>query len=239
MQNLDYMALEAKSDEGLFDRLIKEQEIFILKCAGKTAHRYITKNDDEWSVSLLAFTQAIKSYNAERGGFLNFAELIIRRRLFDYYRSQNKYKGEVPVNPSVFCGDLDEEADDMYLQINIISQIKQTESNNLKLEIKELSLILHNYGFCFFDLAEVSPKAEKTKKACAKAIAYLLENPLLLNELKISKKLPLKVIERDTKVPRKILERCRRYIIAVTEILSGEYPCLAEYMRFIGKEPSR
>ena len=30
------MALEAKSDEGLFDRLIKEQEIFILKCAGKT-----------------------------------------------------------------------------------------------------------------------------------------------------------------------------------------------------------
>ena len=34
---------------------------------------------------------------------------------------------------------------------------------------------------------------------------------------------------------RKILDRHRRYIIAAAEILSGEYPVLAEYLGYIRK----
>jgi RNA polymerase sigma factor len=44
------------------------------------------------------------------------------------------------------------------------------------------------------------------------------------------------MIEKNTHVPRKILERHRKYIIAAIEILSGEYPYLADYLRYIREE---
>jgi RNA polymerase sigma factor len=60
-----------------------------------------------------------------------------------------------------------------------------------------------------------------------------LKNPVLLSELMNSKQLPLKIIENNLKIPRKILERHRKYIIAAIEILYGEYPYLAEYLHYI------
>ena len=45
----------------------------------------------------------------------------------------------------------------------------------------------------------------------------------------------IKKIIENTLLPRKILERHRNYIIAAVEILSGEYPLLAEYLSFIRK----
>jgi RNA polymerase sigma factor len=54
--------------------------------------------------------------------------------------------------------------------------------------------------------------------------------------MKVKKMLPVNVVEKNAKVPRKILERHRKYIIAAVEILSGDFPYLAEYIRFIREE---
>jgi RNA polymerase sigma factor len=86
------------------------------------------------------------------------------------------------------------------------------------------------------DLTACSPHAQKTKSVCARAVNYVLDNQLLLNELRSKRKLPIITIEKNAKVPRKILERHRKYIIAAVEILSGEYPILAEYLRYIREE---
>ncbi len=48
--------------------------------------------------------------------------------------------------------------------------------------------------------------------------------------------MPVTLIEKNSKVPRKILERHRKYIIAAAEIMTGDYPCLAGYMRYIREE---
>jgi RNA polymerase sigma factor len=86
------------------------------------------------------------------------------------------------------------------------------------------------------ELAESSPKASKTKAACAEAVRYLVQNPLLLNELRKSKSLPLKIIEKNCGLPRKVVERHRKYIIAGAEIMDGDYPVLSEYLRFMREE---
>ena len=95
--------------------------------------------------------------------------------------------------------------------------------------------ILRPYGFSFFDLAESSPKAGKTKDACCKAVLALLKNEELLDKMRKNKALPMKELELASGVARKILDRHRRYIIAAAEILSGEYPVLAEYLGYIRK----
>ena len=42
---------------------------------------------------------------------------------------------------------------------------------------------------------------------------------------------PIKNIAENTKVPRKILERHRKYIIAAVEIICNDFPLLQEYIK--------
>ncbi|MBP1753635.1 MAG: polymerase, sigma 28 subunit, FliA/WhiG subfamily [Firmicutes bacterium] len=236
MRELDALALDAKRDPSVLEVLVKQQEYYILKCASKTCHRYITKSDDEWSIALMAFTQAIQSYDLDKGSFLSFVDLVIKRRLIDYIKSQIKYNNEVSVDPITFDTEPEEDADDAPLRIAVAEKVSKQDSNDLKYEIEAANMMFKEYGFSFFELSECSPRAAKTRRACACAVNYMLQNPLLLSDLRTSKQLPLKIIEKNTKLPRKILERHRKYIIAAIEILSGEYPLLADYLQFIREE---
>jgi len=236
LRELDSLVLEAKGDSLILENLIKQHEFYILKCASKACHRYVTKSDDEWSVSLIAFTLAVNTYAFDKGSFLPFAELVIRRRLIDYAKSQGKYNSEISVDPIVFDVEPEEEVVDVSIRMAVAEQVSKQDRGDLKLEIEDANLRFSEYGFSFFELSECSPHAAKTKKACATAVNYMLQNPVLISDLRDSKQLPLKIIEKNTYIPRKILERHRKYIIAAIEILSGGYPYLAEYMRYIREE---
>ena len=216
----DRLALAAKTDEQALNNLIETQKSWILKVCSDVTHRYITDSDDEWSTALLAFHEAVQSYDESKGTFLAFASVVIRRRLLDDIRSQWRHKGEIHVLP----GELKEEPD---RSIDTAQAARE--------EIAAAQAILKPYGFSFFDLAESSPKAEKTKAACCSAVIALLNDGELLDKMRKNKALPMKELEKASGVARKILDRHRRYIIAAAEILSGEYPVLAEYLGYIRK----
>lgn len=235
MSEIDIMAVNAKNDENLMNELIAQYENFILKCASAAARKYISKSDDEWSVALAAFTEAVKKYSSEKGSFLNFSALVIRRRIIDHIRSKSRYASEILVKPSLFDSEIEEE-EDYLIQSEIAKNVSKEEDNSLKMEIYLINEVFSDYGFSFMDLADCSPKAEKTKKSCARVVAYMIKNPILISEMKIKKQLPLNLIEKNTKVPRKLLERHRKYIVAAVEIMSGDYPHLTGYMRYIREE---
>ena len=235
MSDLDLLAIDAKNNEDSMNKLITQYENFILRCASSAARSYISKSDDEWSIALSAFTEAIKNYSAAKGSFLNFAELVIRRRIIDFIRSKSRYALEVSVNPSLFNTDIQNE-DEYFMQSEIAQKVSIVEDNSIKMEITLVNEVFSEYGFSFMDLTECSPKSEKTKRSCAKVVAYLIRNPILTSEIKIKKQLPLNIIEKNTRIPRKLLERHRKYIIAAVEIMSGDFPNLAGYMGYIRQE---
>lgn len=236
MREIDVMAQKAKTDRETMNALILQNEHFILKCASAAVRSYVSRSDDEWSVALGAFTEAIESYSIDKGSFLNFSELVIRRRIIDFIRSQSRHSVEIPINPSLFDVDSCEEEDGASIKSEIGEKTAEHADNSLKLEIELANEVLSSYGFTFFDLAECSPKAKKTKKSCAMGVAYIINNPILVSNMKVKKLLPIGLIEKNTKIPRKILERHRKYIIAAVEIMTGDYPHLAEYMPFIKEE---
>ena len=190
-------------------------------------------------MALIAFNEAIDYYELDQGEFFSFASLVIRRRLYDYFRSASRFSSEISMAPSAFSGDLEEDSPDMPLQIEIRKReteiSEQNDSTPIKDEIEAVQKLLSRYGFSFFDLTDCSPKAGKTKTACAQAVAYLLQNEDLIRKMQETCMLPIKEILEHTKISRKILERHRKYIIAATEILNGDYPLLAEYMSYIRK----
>jgi len=236
--------LAAKGDETLRNNFIEANKHYILANACKAAGHYVSESDDEYSIALIAFNEAIDAYELEKGAFYPFASVVIRRRMVDYIRSMSRYADELSMEPAVLAGEVDEDVPGMQLQMEVRrreaelseqSAYGRPESSPVKDEIEAVQALLGHYGFSFFDLTECSPKAGKTKSACAEAVAYLLNHPALLRKMRQSCTLPAKEILEGTRVPRKVLERHRRYIIAAAEILNGEYPLLAEYMSYIRK----
>lgn len=237
MRTIDNNAIRAKSDSVYMERFLTEYEHFILHAAQKTMGKYITKSDDQWSISLSAFHEAINSYSIDKGAFLPFAETVIRRRLYDYIKKESRHFCEFPIDSYSNDGNYGAENEETAgIKIEVAAKLSTIQSNDARLEIEAITERLGQYGFSFFDLVSVSPKAEKTKRACAAAIVYLTENPVLFFDMRKMKKLPLAILEKKLSIPRKILERHRKYIIAGAEIIAGDYPTLSEYLKFVRGE---
>ena len=236
MRKIDESALLAKQDRQYLEEFIEEYEGFILRAAHRGAGKYLTKRDDQWSVALSAFHEAVRSYDFEKGAFLPFAETVIRRRLYDYARKESRHDCEVLIDS--YALENEEDRKDASVKLEVMSKTAVIQEPNAGLEIQAISEILKGYGITFKELAGASPKAGKTKSVCGSAVMYLVRNPILLNEMRRTKTLPLKMIEKNKDLPRKVLERHRKYIIAGAEIISGDYPLLSEYLRFMRKEDS-
>jgi len=161
----------------------------------------------------------------------------MRSRLTDYFRRQAKFSAELSISPEVFSGEAEEDSPDFGLQAAVVRRTASTPDNSaIKDEIEAANKLFCEYGFSFYDLAACSPKSEKTRKMCARAVAFLMDRPLLITEMRRTKQLPLKALEQPG-IPRKTLERHRKYMIAAAEILlHDDFPCLKEYMHSIREE---
>ncbi len=240
LEDLGEKVLAAKTDEREFDALVKSHRQWILRMAAEAAHHYVTDSDDEWSVALMAFHEAVQSYDAGKGSFRALAGVVIRRRVTDYLRSEGRHSAEIAVMPGAFDGELDaEEAGGVSLSVqqkvaqDSLADSAEDRAGRARAEIAEMQEILGAYGFSFFDLADCSPKAEKTKKSCGQAVRTLLARAALLALMRLKRLLPIRELSEASGVIRKILERHRKYIIAAAEILDGDFPILASYMGFI------
>jgi RNA polymerase sigma factor len=234
-------ALAVRDDDPGLNAFIKNNSKFIKHCAFKAVHRFVSDSDDEYAVALSAFCEAVRSFDETKGAFSSFAQMVIKRRLLDYLDKEYRRRPEISVDPYIMEGEIDEDEENpiAYELKETTAKISAAETSQLqsgvtvKDEIDALSQVLDTYGFKFADLVECSPQAQKTRASCAQVISTLIGSEDLMKSFRKSGNLPMKELVSATGISRKILDRHRRYIIAAVEILSGDYPLLAEYMQFI------
>ena len=99
--NRDAQAVQARMSEAALDRFINENRRFILRCASKVCKRFITESDEEYEVALVAFCEAVRTYQAEAGSFSSFSMLVIRRRLMDYFDQQTRRRSEISIGSAM------------------------------------------------------------------------------------------------------------------------------------------
>ena len=180
----------------------------------------------------------VRDFDGGKGSFHGLAAIVIKRRILDFIRSQSRYD-ELAVTPDAFDGSLDDDtAGGMELAVQQrmgeeAADAADDTAERARAEIAEMQEILHGYGFSFFDLAEASPKADKTKRSCGVAIRTLIASVVLLAKMRLAHLLPIKELSAESGVVRKILERHRKYIIAGAEILDGDFPILAGYLAYV------
>ena len=177
--SINEQALRAAVDEQALEQLIREEEQTILREAGAVSGRYVTKSDDEWSVALYAFSRAVSLYDAEKGDFLPFARRIIRQDLIDDYRARRHQINEIPASPEVLSGNAGSEEDEQGIFAAVARKSQEAFDRSLKDEILAVNEQLRTYGFRFYDLAECSPKQERSRADCAAAIRFMLAQPAL------------------------------------------------------------
>lgn len=212
---------------------IEEYKPFIAAAVEKVTGRYVSYGqDEELSIALMAFDEAIINYDQQKGNFLSFAQNIIRKRLIDYYRKEKKHQVVTYMN-EYYTEDVDseevfdyviaaEEAQNKYYQEEI-NQLRRQELVQLK---EELSI----WGLRLDDVAKSSPKHAGTKSSYLDIVKYIIDRPELVKKIKNKQYLPIAEIEEGTKLPRKTIERSRNYVVAAMIILTGDYYCIREFI---------
>ena len=98
----------AKTDSEAADALIRQYMGFIRAEAAKFLHRApVEGQDEEFSIVLLAFYEAILGYEKHRGAFLAYASRGIRSRLIDHYRREKKHAKVVSLHEPIQDGEED------------------------------------------------------------------------------------------------------------------------------------
>ncbi len=224
------LALRAQTDERAREELIKQQEKNILRVASRAKHRFVTKNDDEWAVALCAFSRAIDTYRTGRGAFLPYAETLIRHSLIDAHRQEAKHAQEISVSPDLFDGNVEEGESNPVLGATLQASARAADTT-LRDEILAANEALEKYGFRFFDLTDCSPSRDSSRNACLRAAEAVVASEECYMMFIRSRQLPVKYLVSEYGIPRKLIERYRKYIIAVAVIRAGDYPALQEYIQ--------
>ena len=209
---LEDRVIEAKQDKEQRNQLISQFKPFIASVIQKRLGRYLEYGrDDELSVGLVAFNEAITTFDKKKGKFLSFARIVITNRLIDYFRKQSRNK-TVPL--SYDYGDEDP-LDDLVDRKSFETYAYKVADDDRKLEVIDYSQALKDWGISFSQVVKVSPKHESLRNEYKRIAKIITEDPDLLAELERKRRLPIKEIEKMVPVHRKKIERGRIYIIAL------------------------
>jgi RNA polymerase sigma factor len=221
----------AKTDEKAMNDFIKEYQPFIASCVYKQTGKFLTYGrDDELSVGMIAFLEAINSYDPNKGPFLTFARGVIQRRLIDYYRREKRYQDTVILDDDS-QGDQNFSHTTMFLDRQAIEEHQEHSISEYRaMEIADFQSELDGFDISFSDLANVAPKHAETRGRYLSVVRYILKHEKLVREILNKKRLPISQIEKNIDVPRKTIENGRKYIIAMVLLLNGDYPYVQSYL---------
>jgi len=222
------LSLARQGDDLAREELIRRFTPFVLKIASRLSGRFIRLGeDDEASIGLMAFNEAIDNFEPEKGlSFVTLAETIIRRRLIDYFRREGRHRQNVPLSVLDVAPGQGREV----MTAGIEDYTLVTELEDRKQEVLRYRQDLARYGITLDDLVRGCPRhrdARERALACARVIA---DNPVFRCHLQERRELPLKDLVKELDTSRKTLERHRKYIIAAALIMMGPYEYLQEYL---------
>ena len=223
----------AKEDMEAADRLIGAYMPFIKAETAKFLKRPpMEGHDDELSIAMIAFHEAVRGYSRSRGAFLKYAAMIMKSRLIDYRRKEQRHGNVISLDAP--AGE-----DDAPLSDTIADETDHNEAyvvrEATRAEIEELTRQMREFGVSLSDVADNCPKQQRTLEACRKALWHAKEHPELLDELLKTRRLPIARLSEGSGTERKTLERHRKYMVALLLIYTNGYEIIRGHLTQVMK----
>jgi RNA polymerase sigma factor len=225
---LDQHILDAIGSDDLLNKLIEDNKPYIQSRVSRYApYSNHDALEDLFSIGLMAFYEAVKTYNPSKGHFYPFADIVIRRRVIDSFRKNSKEDAELSI-----LDDDDEEIGESkpVLAASMDLYHKEAEQNALVMEIEQFKSELAEMGITMDMLVKHSPKHASLKAQYKSIIKKIKDDDEVRNAILVKKYFPVKKISQITNIPPKKLERSRIYILSAMIIVYGDYTLLMEYL---------
>lgn len=227
---LETMVKQAQQgDEEALNDLLASHMPFVKKTAAQVCKRFIDEHQDEYSIALSAFHEAIRQYRpGHDASFLTFAHMVIRRRVIDHIRKESKrleFSHDFTASPN----------DDHHSHVGDSASTDQytaeQQNDKRREEIIRFEQLLVNYGLSFQMLVKISPSHEDARRNAMQIAQLVAETDDYKQYLLDKKKLPVKQIEDMVHVSRKTIERNRKYIIAMALLWMSDLHYLKDYLK--------
>lgn len=188
------------------------------------------------TVALLALDEAAKSFRSELGVFPAFAREVVRRRTIDHIRRQARNGRELLAGFLASGSDQDDDdrsgwSTSVQLAVRELAAREHYESQLRQHEVLAFGDELREYGVTMSDLVQSAPTHRDARENCQEVARVLAGDPVMRQYLQQRRQLPLRELAERALLGRKSLERHRKYIIALTLILMGDYQYLAGYIQ--------
>ncbi len=225
MEDLSSRLAKAKQDNSELNNLISDYLPFIKKEISKSGC-FGMEYDDCLSLAMIVFMNCVRQYTDGKGSFLGYFSVSLRHRLIDEGKKQAKGGPFI----SIYVDDEDDSSKTPDRDASLNEYEKSKEQTSLSEEIESLSLILKEYSISFSDLAKIGPKQKRSRELCASIAKELLKEQGMRDSLFLQKRLPQTALAKRLSVSEKTIEKHRKYIVAVSIILSGDYPQISAFI---------
>jgi RNA polymerase sigma factor len=221
---LEYVLKAQQGDEQSRQELIDRHKAFLEIITSKSCKRFITWKDDEMSISLIAFNEAIDRYDpSQNKSFYNYTKIIIQSRLIDYFRKEGRQQVAISLDAVARDGIGDEyEMNPMEIKQSLQDYNEKQQIQERMDEIEIYSARLEEFGIYFEELEEASPDRSDARNNLVQIAREFVKYPHLIELLVKTKQLPLMQILNFAQVSRKTVERGRKYLIALIVILMSD-----------------
>lgn len=203
------------------NELIESHMPLIIKSISDVTGRYVScENDEEISIGLLGFNEAIERYDNEKGRFLSYAKLVIGSRIKNYLKGENRHQhsslDELVDKGLDFKDEYYDEKEDNSMLIEEINVLK-----------KEIS----SFGFSLEDLVNEAPKQQATRKNAIDLSEKISKDEEFTSFMYLKKRLPIKRIVLKYSVTEKVIKRSKKFIISVVIIIDKNLSALRNWIR--------
>jgi len=206
--NEEVFKMILKDDRDGVNSFIKKYQPFIIKTVSDLKGQYLDiNNDDELSIAMLAFHEAMTRYQPGKGNFLGFAKLVIESRVKTYWAKikQTDYTD--------------------------YEDIIHDTDNELRDEIELFEKTLLDFGLDFENLVELSPKHEDTRKRAIEIGRKTSKRKPFVDHIYEKKRLPITLISKAFEVSIKIIKRSKSFILSVVIIYDKKLKHIEEWIK--------
>ncbi len=213
-----YKAGDTTAIEDSFDQIMP----FCLRVCARTCGRYIDSSDEEASIARMAILEAFDKYEPQRGNILLYLGYVIRNRIIDYKRSEEKR------HFTPFSAFQSEQHIPGAQTVDLAEQILDDLAR--KQDLDRFKAVIQLYDIKLEDLVKGSPRQKKTLQAAISIADRIASDQEMSTYLQEKKMIPIRMLEQRCNASRKIIDRYRKFIIASTMILIHDIQCLRPYL---------
>ncbi|AXY25268.1 RNA polymerase subunit sigma [Suicoccus acidiformans] len=200
------------------NQLIEEHYGFIIQVVSETTNRYVNvKSDDTFSIALLAFEEAVEKYEEDKGAFLAFVRLVIRSRVIDYLRKEQRNQHQ----------SLESMSEDGVQ----FEDSRQKSDTNLKFEIEDWKQDIASFNISLEQLVDESPKHQDSRERAIRISERSSKHPPITKPLFEKKRLPIKLTATYNNVTEKVIKGNKIFIISVIVIFKKGYSSLVDWIK--------